>query len=684
MKNLGLIHFSAAKVVAVFAFCLAIVSTTSATGVLDNTFGTNGKVITDFGQDSQINSIIVQPDGKIVAAGAVIAANGYFDIALARYNSNGSLDATFGNGGKVVSALTEGNDIAFAVTLQADGKIVIAGQIASDGQNPIYDFLVARYHTNGSLDTGFGNNGIATVNQGQQDIFHAVAVRSDGKIVAAGDYGFYSPAVIGFNSNGTLDLSFANQGLFYPSIPNLPIWSFRGLGLQSNGNIIVGGTALPPQFTRKNLLIALDSNGRLVQSFGTQGLAISDGGIEGHAITDLMVKPDGKIVTVGQIPAQYSANGIYEGRFFGGRDGDVAILPSGKIVSTSSNYTTVAPAEFVSLSTASGQFIGRADLGITYVTDVATQTDNKIIAAGMSHVNPINNSGQRNFVLIRYSAVTSQGTRLFNSELGAKTNIGVYRPSNQTFYILSSYNGEILARTAVAPVTGIIPENFRLNYSLPTYWSAPNANAPGVFYGEFDFNGGVDAFQWGSGGDIPVGGDYDGDGVTDFTVFRPSNGTWYISQSSNNQFRAIQFGTLGDKLVPAEYDYDGITDIAVWRPASGVWYVLRSSDSGLTAVQFGANGDVPVTGDFDGDGRADFVVFRPSNGVWYLFNTTEGFRAVQFGVSIDQPVPGDYDGDGRHDIAVFRNGVWYLLQSRDGFRAVQWGLANDIPVAVRY
>jgi hypothetical protein len=187
-------------------------------------------------------------------------------------------------------------------------------------------------------------------------------------------------------------------------------------------------------------------------------------------------------------------------------------------------------------------------------------------------------------------------------------------------------------------------------------------------------------------GDIVVPGNYDGDKRTDQAVFR--NGVWYIQKSSNGAVQITQFGLPGDKPVQGDYDGDGKTDIAVWRESNNVWYVLRSADGSFSAYQFGSAGDRAMTGDYDGDGKFDYAIWRPSTGVWYILQTGNGeVQISRFGTDGDTPIVGDFDGDKRADISVFRpsTGVWYYLFSTDGsFGYRTWGLAEDKPVPGDY
>ena len=200
--------------------------------------------------------------------------------------------------------------------------------------------------------------------------------------------------------------------------------------------------------------------------------------------------------------------------------------------------------------------------------------------------------------------------------------------------------------------------------------------ADGTWYAQ-----GSAALGYGAPGDIAVPADYDGDGKADVAVFRPSNGVWYIHGSAGAD-TALAYGASGDIPVPADYDGDGRADIAVFRPAQGAWYIHNSA-GGDTALGFGTNGDIPVAADYDGDAKADIAVFRPSQGAWYVRNSAGGAdTAVGYGANGDIPVAADYNGDGRADIAVFRpsEGVWYV----QGGSASAWGVNGDVPVPGDY
>ncbi|MDQ3130860.1 MAG: DUF1906 domain-containing protein [Acidobacteriota bacterium] len=203
----------------------------------------------------------------------------------------------------------------------------------------------------------------------------------------------------------------------------------------------------------------------------------------------------------------------------------------------------------------------------------------------------------------------------------------------------------------------------------------------GIWYLITSSNSVFGGIAFGNASDVPAPGDYDGDGKTDAAVFRPADSTWYMQMKAGFS-GARQFGASGDIAVPADYNGDGKTDVAVFRPSTGVWYIANSDNRGtFTIVQFGLSEDKPVPADYDGDGRADIAVWRPSTGVWYVLKSSDGnFTATGFGISTDKPAQGDYDGDGKTDFAVYRDGIWYILQTTAGISIQQFGLAGDLPV----
>jgi hypothetical protein len=275
----------------------------------------------------------------------------------------------------------------------------------------------------------------------------------------------------------------------------------------------------------------------------------------------------------------------------------------------------------------------------------------------------------------------------YNIAFNHFAEVAVWRPSNGTWYVIPNSNPSnfLVQQWGVSsdmPVRGDFDGDGITDFAVwrpsnGTWYVIPSGN-PSSFLVQ----------QWGLSGDIPVPGDYDGDGKTDFAVFRPSNGTWYIIPSSNPSTVIVQqWGLSGDVPVPGDYDGDGKTDFAVWRPSNGTWYVIPSSNPGNFLVQqWGLSGDKPAPGDYDGDGKTDFAVWRPSNGTWYVIPSSNpsNFLVQQWGVSTDSPVPGDYDGDGKADFAVWRpsNGTWYVIPSSTptNYTVTQWGISTDVPV----
>lgn len=186
---------------------------TDGEGALDTTFDTDGRVTTTIGANFDLGQfVIVQPDGNIVVGGSSHNGTDY-DFALARYNTNGSLDTSFDTDGKLITVFGSGNDRLAKVILQPDGKIIAVGYLFNGIDE---DFALARYNTDGSLDTTFDSDGkvITPIGAGN-DNGHAVVVQPGGKIVVAGDSNNGSNrdfALARYHSNGSLDTTFDGDG----------------------------------------------------------------------------------------------------------------------------------------------------------------------------------------------------------------------------------------------------------------------------------------------------------------------------------------------------------------------------------------------------------------------------------------------------------------------------------------
>jgi hypothetical protein len=200
-------------------------------------------------------------------------------------------------------------------------------------------------------------------------------------------------------------------------------------------------------------------------------------------------------------------------------------------------------------------------------------------------------------------------------------------------------------------------------------------------------DGGNYAATFGNSTDKLVPGDFTGDGKTDIALFRPSTGEWFILRSENGSYYSFPFGTNGDIPAVGDFDGDGKADTAVFRPSDTNWYIRRSSDGGTTIQQFGQAGDVPVVADYDGDGKTDIAVWRPSAGQWWINRSLLGTVSFAFGNSLDKPVQGDYTGDGKTDVALWRpsNGNWFIMRSEDNsFYSFPFGVSSDTPAPGDY
>jgi uncharacterized delta-60 repeat protein len=322
---------------------------------LDPAFDFDGRVFTDFvGDDDDATGIAIQAgDGKIVVVG-----NDNSDLEVARYNLDGSLDSSFSGDGKQETRI-DGNGVfrGSGVAIQADGKIVVAGTFDSIEPSVSHnDFAVARYNTNGTLDTSFSGDGKLTTEIGLgDDNGRAVAIQADGKIVVGGDSASDDTggdfALARYNSNGTLDNSFSGDG---KQTTDFGTGSTEGEGVSSvaihEDKIVVAGSGTRVEFA----LARYNSDGALDDSFSGDGRQTTDFPERGASAAGVAFQADGKIVVAGSAAglgtgavfalARYITDGTLDGSFSGdgrqtadfsdSQDGGnaVAIQPDGKIV----------------------------------------------------------------------------------------------------------------------------------------------------------------------------------------------------------------------------------------------------------------------------------------------------------------------------------------------------------------
>ncbi len=531
--------------------------------------------------------------------------------------SPGSLDPSFGIAGKAVPigpnlGLMRIVDIA----VQDDGKIIAVGSRFEEPR----DFVIIRCLSDGTLDTTFSGDGIAVADFGSADE-HAVgiAIQMDGKYVVFGDSGT-NLAIARFLPNGSLDTTFDTDGK--KTIPGATVGlnNEGAVAIKSDGKIVVGGSSTD------FVLFQLNPDGSLDLSFDGDGSVTTN--LEGNdQLHEIELQTDGKIVAVGSAAAttksaivRYNANGSLDTTFSG--DG---ILINDFFTDNSSEYLTNL------------------------------------------EINPINNSiiavGEANANKLQVYRILSNGT--FDTSFSGDGRFALDFDSEGNDVVIQS-DGKIVVAGS------------------KKFGSSSFAN--GILLLRLNTSGNLDSSFGNNGLELLVND-------TEDIVFRKSialkGDRLTIGGISFRPNAICGFARINLKITPSQsgdFDGDGVGDIAVYRPSQGLWIILKSSDNSVVFKQFGLNGDIPIDGDFDGDGKNDFAIYRPSEGLWFVEKSSDGTNfARQFGTNTDEPVTDDYDKDGKTDIAFFRpsSGEWFVLRSSDGFNtffSFPFGANGDIPI----
>jgi uncharacterized delta-60 repeat protein len=364
-------------------------------GALDPSFGTGGEVMTDFGSSDFIARSLLQSDGKIVAVGSTLVGRSS-NFALARYNPDGSLDSSFGVGGKVTSPLGFATDAA----LQANGDIFVTGGQSSGGQQGT-PLVVARYTPSGTLDSTFGTGGVVSTDV-VEPATAGVAVQQDGKIVAAASLelpSFAAMELLRYNANGTLDTTFGSGGKV-----NDAGRVVSRVVIEPNGKIVIAGTDEPnsSSFTVTAFLIKrFNADGSVDQTFQQ----LVNVGIGRNSAEDVALQADGKIVALGfsndrPVLVRVDPDGGMDttfgvnGQLLIGFGRALAIQQDGDMVVTGVGENTLLVARYLpdgSLDTRFG-VAGTASAPFPQgveATDVKVQAGGKLLASGWSNKIPV-------------------------------------------------------------------------------------------------------------------------------------------------------------------------------------------------------------------------------------------------------------------------------------------------------
>jgi uncharacterized delta-60 repeat protein len=640
-------------------------------GSLDKSFGQFGIVITQFGSDSsQVHALALQQDGKIVAAGFKSVSGGGDNFALARYNSNGSLDTSFGSSGRVITDIAGGHDQAAALALYPGGKLVAAGFTATAD----YNFGIVRYNSNGSLDTSFGTGGkVATDFGGNEDKAGGVAVNVDGTIVAAGytgsDCGSSEPcremnfALARYTTDGSLDTGFGTGGRAIADFGPGRDRAF-GIGMQPDGKLVAAGSYQPACglcVSTPDIAVArLNADGTLDSGFGTGGKTITVFTTSNARAMLTAVLSDGKILAGGFAAntrlgsggsvawSRYNPDGSLDTTFGdGGRlltpdlvnMRAVTVQPDGKIVVTG-GYSDLQVARFNPDGSLDASF-GNGGIVTTHVgyldegRDVDIQSDGKIVVAGATGTGP---DTRGDFLLVRYNpngsldaGFGSNGIVLThflgNSEAASgllilpngKLVAGGYAtasPGIQQFFALARYNtdGSLDANfgTGGKVTTAVYEDGSSTGYALVLQPDgklvlAGEARSFGdylIALARYNSDGSLDP-DFGTGGKVITSAGPGSDRVNSLVLQSDgrllAGGTQIVSFPEDTKFLLVRYDPNGS--LDASFGTNGV-----------VITEFPGGNAGADAIAQQADGKVVATGYANSSSRVEFALARYQNG----------------------------------------------------------------------
>ena len=665
-------------------------------GTLDTTFGTDGKTTTNIAIGStaeNAHSVVVQPDGKIVAAGKSVSSSNDYDVAVMRYNTDGTLDESFDFDGKVTTDIGDNStDFMTAVVVQSDGKIVVAGHsVAAGGPS---DLVLVRYNVNGSLDTTFDGDGKVVTDVGNNSTDSAgysVVMQPDNKIVFAGSFDTASPSpsdivVVRYNVNGSPDTTFDGDGKVVTDVGNNSTDLVNSVVLFDNKIIVTGYSNAG--VTGGFMLVRYNSNGTLDESFDTDGKVVNDDG--GYGLTrSVVVDSIGKIIVAGWFWDGTSSN-FAVWRYDAVGSLDTSFGSAGKVTTDMGANSDESPAYSVVLQSDGKIVFGghsggngswnfavvrynvdgtldtsfdsdgkvTTDIGVStedLIYSLDLQSDGKIVVAGYSY-----SGGQSDFALVRYNTNGSLDTT-FDIDGKIVTDIGAAIADNARSVAVQS-DGKIVVAgfSNIGATSDFVLVRYNVNGSLDTTF-----DSDGKVTTDIGTNSGDTALTvvLQSDGKIVAAGYSDVGGSGDFALVR-YNVDGSLDATFDNDGKVVSdIGTLSDdaansvvlqsdgKIVVAGYsDADGSYDMIVGRfnangsldtsfdtDGKAVTDVGSNSTDTASSVVLQSDGKIVVAGYSDVSYPNDFVLVRyNANGTLDTTFDTDGISTINIsGNSID-------------------------------------------------
>lgn len=641
---------------------------------------TDGAADTSFAPvsvDGVIQDIVLQSDSRILIGGGFSTVNGGFQSRIARLNPDGSLDSEFAP----LSFVSDQVSPVKRIAVQSDGKVIAAGVPSNGGPG------IVRLNPNGSLDASF-NPGLglelAPINGFEAVSIDTLNILPSRRILLGGKFDFFdsknarslatlqvgpvcqysiSPTSAFFpQSGGNGNLTITVQGGCDWQALGIPSW-ITGFPNAGTGTQTVSFTVAPNGGAARRANISINGQSfKVVQgdscSFTIAPSSTSlpfQGGSGTLTITASTPSCEWSVLDLPDWITGIPTDGVgtqtltFSVAANAGLARSATLNISGQLftVSQAANPCpfTVTPLELFTTGKATSKTIT-----VTTNSGCTWRASSSVTWIGVVGTNPRSGSGTVTFVIAANPDVTPGSTRvgvvvvagqavIITQRAGRfRTTIGVQRPSDSKFYLRYS------------PTTGFAEKEF----------------------------------IYGAGNDIPLSGDWDGDGVDSVGIYR--NGVFFLKNKNEagNADLSFPYGQFGDIAVSGDWDGDGIDTIGVFR--NGVFFLRNTNTAGPADIQvfFGQTGDIPVAGDWDGNGVDSVGIFR--NGVFFLRNSnTSGFADIQvpFGLPTDRPIVGDWDGDGTDTIGVYRNGEYYMrnFNTTGPFNILAYyGTAADVPI----